>query len=209
MIDIQLVVTAKPLLQADHQQLSFDYLTGNQAPASQTLHLTSSGANFSFAVSGSTTSGGNWLLVPTRGTTPGDISVGINPTGLSPGTYTGKVTFTSTDAGNSPQAVPVTLKVSALNPFSVFPAELSFAFQTSHVLPPNQSIALSATGIPVNFTASASVTGSGPKWLSVLPATGTTPATLAVAVNPATLAPGSYSGSITISAATSFWRRCR
>jgi uncharacterized protein (TIGR03437 family) len=199
-IDVQLVVTAKPLLQADHQQLSFDYLTGNQAPASQTLHLTSSGANFSFAVSGSTTSGGNWLLLPTRGTTPGDISVGINPTGLSPGTYTGKVTFTSADAGNSPQAVPVTLKVSALNPFSVFPAELSFAFQTSHALPPNQSIALSATGVPVNFTATASVTGSGPKWLSVSPSSGTTPATLAVAVNPATLEPGSYSGSITISA---------
>ncbi|MCP5054710.1 MAG: hypothetical protein GY940_46525 [bacterium] len=54
----------------------------------------------------------DWLSCsPTSGINSGDVFLSINTTGISTGTYTGTLTFTSTQADNSPQTVNITLNV--------------------------------------------------------------------------------------------------
>jgi uncharacterized protein (TIGR03437 family) len=75
---------------------------------------------------------------------------------------------------------------------SASPSSLSFNGSGS------QTIELTSSGAPVQFTAAASTT-SGGNWLQVTPLTGTTPARLNITANTGTLAPGSYAGQIAIS----------
>jgi hypothetical protein len=76
----------------------------------------------------------------------------------------------------------------------VSPSSLAFSVQQGGSLPPSQSLSVQSSR-PVNFTD----TASGATWLSVRPASGTTPASLAVSVNPGSLSPGTYQGSVAIS----------
>jgi uncharacterized protein (TIGR03437 family) len=75
------------------------------------------------------------------------------------------------------------------------PSLLNYAYQGGGNPPPAQMVTVSGTSM-VAFTASA----SGGSWLSVSPASGTTPASLSVSVNPTALSPGSYNGTITVTA---------
>ena len=72
---------------------------------------------------------------------------------------------------------------------------LSFTYQTGGNLPQAQSVTVSATSAAAFTTAA-----SGGGWLSVSPSSGATPASLSVSVNPAGLNPGTYNGTITITA---------
>jgi uncharacterized protein (TIGR03437 family) len=75
------------------------------------------------------------------------------------------------------------------------PASLSFSYQTGGSTPSSQAITISnpATG-SLPYTV-ASISDS---WLAVTPSTGTTTGTLTVSVSPQNLAPGSYTGSFTL-----------
>jgi len=54
----------------------------------------------------------SWLNVsPTSGNGSGTITIAINPNGLSAGTFTGAITVSDPNAGNSPLTIPVTLKI--------------------------------------------------------------------------------------------------
>jgi hypothetical protein len=77
------------------------------------------------------------------------------------------------------------------------PTALTFSYAQGGSQPPPQTLAISSSGSALSFTAAASTTSGGSR-LSVSPGSGTTPANLSVAVNPAGLAAGTYSGSITI-----------
>lgn len=70
---------------------------------------------------------------------------------------------------------------------------LNYAYQSGGSPPPVQTVTVSATSAAA-FMASA----SGGSWLSVSPTSGTAPASLSVAVNPAGLNPVTYNGSITV-----------
>ncbi len=65
-----------------------------------------------------------------------------------------------------------------------------------------QSVALSTTGQNVTFAASVRYLGPTGDWLSVSPATGTTPAILTISASAANLAPGTYLGQVTVAAGT-------
>ena len=74
------------------------------------------------------------------------------------------------------------------------PQSLSFSAFLSLPNPPSQTISIYNQGSGViNWTAKSSAT-----WLTVSPASGTTPASLSVSVNPSGLAAGNYSGTLTI-----------
>ena len=78
---------------------------------------------------------------------------------------------------------------------SANPTSLSFSCTAGGALPASQSIQLTASGgAAVSFTVESTSSGN---WLSVTPTSGTTPATLTVAVNPSGLAVGNYSATIT------------
>jgi uncharacterized protein (TIGR03437 family) len=77
------------------------------------------------------------------------------------------------------------------------PAALTFSYTAGGAAPANQNLNVSSSGAALSFSAAATTT-SGSGWLSVTPAGGSTPATLAVSVTPAGLGSGTYNGAITI-----------
>jgi hypothetical protein len=184
---------AAPTIGVSPASLTFNYQSGGATPAAQTLAVSSSGTAFNFTISTSAA----WLsATPASGNTPGNVSVSVNPSGLAVGTYTGNVTITSASASNSPKTVGVTLNVTAAPTLSASPASLTFAYQIGGSTPATQMIALSSSGGNVNYTTATSAT-----WLSVSPASGTTPGNLSVSVNPSGLAAGTYTGNVTVTAA--------
>ncbi len=79
---------------------------------------------------------------------------------------------------------------------AVTPAALQFAFTTGGAAPAAQSVQITNSGTgTLSWTATASAS-----WISVSPASGTAPSTLSIAVSPAGLSAGTYTGSVLIAA---------
>ncbi len=205
-IPVKFYVSNSALLNVAPPSLVFNSV-GGSLPATQTLSLTSTSATdrLNYSLTFSTTSGGSsWLTVgPIQGQTPDTINVAVNPTLLSAGTYRGAIVITAknttsgADAANSPQTIPVTLVVAA-GSLGATPASLSFTQAAGGAPPAAQNISVTGTGATLNFTAVAAVPG-GQNWLTVAPGSGATPGTVAVTVNGASLSPGNYQGTVTIS----------
>ncbi|MEK7406018.1 MAG: IPT/TIG domain-containing protein [Acidobacteriota bacterium] len=195
-VQVTLTVSTNPLISATPSSLTFDVQPGGALPPSKTVTLASSGTpvNFSLAVSPPV----SWLTVsPTTGTTTQSFTVGIGPSGLAltPGPYSATIVVTAPGAGNSPLNVPVTLNVSSAPVMVASPNALYFNYQKEKSLPAGQTVSLTSTGTPINFTVAPASTGN---WLSVSQPSGATPATLGVTVNPAGLAVASHQGTITL-----------
>ena len=194
-VPVTLMVTPATISVINPNGLHFYYTTGNSLPASQSIQVIASGsATVSYTAAKSDNA--NWLsITPASGTTPGTLAVSVSPAGLAPAAafaYTASIVITPGSNGSPQIVVPVTLTVNSL--ISVSPSAMNFSYQTGGSLPGSQSAQVTASGnAAVSFTADASSTGN---WLSVTPASGTTPATLAVSVSPAGLPPGFYSGLI-------------
>ncbi len=202
-VAVTLTVRSVSPLVVSPSALSFHFqsVTGGIAPASQTLAIASSGSALGYTVAPATTTGGGWLLVnPPSGLTPGGVEVSVNVAGLLPATYNGSITVTAAGASNSPVNVPVTLTVSASPKLLVSPAPLTFFFQTGGALPGAQAIAVASSGTATPFVVTSTTTSGGSSWLVPSPLSGVTPASVSVAVVPAGLGVGTYSGSITITA---------
>jgi N-acyl-D-amino-acid deacylase len=119
---------AQETLNTSAEALSFTAQAGGDAPAAQTLNVTSSGA----AIYSTLAPAANtpWLrLDRTGGFTPTAYRVTVNPAGLEPGEYTAALNVVSGDARNSPRTVRVTLRVfapiSARNGASLEPGPLA------------------------------------------------------------------------------------
>ena len=191
-VSVTLTVTAAPTLNTSPASLSFSYQVGGTTPVAQNVSLSSSGTALSYTTATSAT----WLLVtPASGTTPGSLSVSVNPIGLAAGTYTGNITVTSVGASNNPKTIPVTLTVTAasLPNLTASPLNLSFSYQSGGAAPAAQNVSLSSSGSALNYAAASSAA-----WLMVTPASGTTPGSLSVSVNPTGLAAGTYTGNVTV-----------
>ena len=80
---------------------------------------------------------------------------------------------------------------------SATPTSLTFSFTAGGSAPASQTLNVFASGADLTFTVSAT-TSTGGNWLTVTPASGTTPGTLTVSIIPAGLTPGSYQGAITL-----------
>jgi uncharacterized protein (TIGR03437 family) len=204
-VPVTLTVSTNPLLSLTPNALEFTWQMGAAAPASKTITPISTGAAMNYTVAAATATGAAWLTAITQtGVTPNPIGIGVNPAGLTPGTYEGTVTVTATGAGNPPQQVPVTLRVTndaliAINGTAT-PATTLFNYQVGTALPAAQSLSISSsTGAPLNYTLAAG-TASGGNWLGVLPASGATPGILIVSANPVGVPAGSHEGTITVTA---------
>jgi uncharacterized protein (TIGR03437 family) len=84
--------------------------------------------------------------------------------------------------------------------YSVTPQKLTFTAQAGSALPVSQSLSLLSTINGVVWATTDVLTQSGGSWLSVLANTGRMPSLLPVSVNPRNLAPGTYQGTIEITA---------
>ena len=195
-IPVSLTVTAAPNLTLTPNSLNFAYQVGGATPAAQSVAVASGGAALSYAVTSSAT----WLsATPASGSTPGSLSVSVNPSGLAAGTYNGTISVAATGAGNSPRTVAVALTVTAAPPpspnLSTTPSSLNFAFQIGSANPAAQNVSVSSSGPALNYNVSTSTA-----WLSATPASGTTPGSLSVSMNPSGLAAGTYNGTVSVSA---------
>ncbi|MEO8372355.1 MAG: hypothetical protein ABI806_24425, partial [Candidatus Solibacter sp.] len=191
--------------------LAFSYTVGSSLfPAPQSLTL--SGAATACTASSTPTSGGNWFtLLSSSCVAPGSLTVLPNSAvinSLTAGTYSGTITITPSPAGQSPAVtVPLTLTVVPTPPVTVNPSALNFVWQTGIAAAnPSQTFTINTSATqPLNFFISATYdTGSG-SWISVVnPNSGSTNAstgstTIAVTINPAGLAVGTYTGKLNVS----------
>jgi uncharacterized protein (TIGR03437 family) len=138
---------------------------------------------------------------------PAMLQVSADSTNLSPGTYRGTITITAPNAVPSTTQVSVTLTVQPANPVALATDSQSVAFtSTQGSSGQTQQLHVLNTGSgSLDFTAT--VSGSAASWLTISPASGSTaaglPTSLTVNATPGSLAPGTYSGTITIAGAGS------
>jgi len=198
-IPLSLAISENALVNVSQSSLAFKYQGSGALPAPQFLSLTSTGESVNYSVS--STSTGGWLTVgPSTGATPANITVQVTPLGLLPGTYNGTITIVSTIPSaiptlNSPITIPVSLTISA-GTLSANPSSLTFLQAQGGNAPPSQTITVSSNAGLLNYSAIATtVVGS---WLSVTPAGASTPGSVTVSVNGGGLAPGTYSGNVTV-----------
>jgi hypothetical protein len=173
--------------------LSFSANYQGANPAAQTDQLSGSGGTFVWSASSSAP----WLTAsPSSGTTPSTLQVSVASSALSPGNYSGVVTVTAPGAGNSPTTISVSLSVVAQPPaLVVSPLSLSFSAVKGQTAPA-QSVAITNGGYgSFGWTAS-----SDSSWLTISPASGSTPQSMTVTADPSVIATGSYTGHITVTA---------
>lgn len=179
-------------LTANSNSFAFVYNVGGTVPPPQVLQLTSSITNDTYVAQAVST--GNWLLVNgltsnVAGTLPANVNITVNPAGLSPGNYQG--TITATDSENGTQTVTVTLAISALSNIAN-PISLTFVAQMNGPAPASQPVEVNGFGA-ATYTATANA-----NWIAVSSTAGASPAEVFVSVNPAGMAAGTYTGSVTI-----------
>lgn len=207
-VSLQVLVTVggTPAINVVPAQVAFAWQIGTTAPTPQPISIQSStGANVSFTASAKTTNcGSNWLVISQQsGVTPATISVQVNTSGLVTGNCSGEVDISAPGASNPNVVVPVTLLVST-NPLLLVPTTgPTFNYQLGSNTPPAaQNVQINSSSTPVNFTATVTPGSGGPNFLQLTPVSGTTPQALSIAVNAtvlATLGPGTYSDTVTIS----------
>ena len=183
-------------LQISPSALSFQFFTPGSTAQSQTLSITSS-ATTSYSAS---ISAGTFLTLGSpSGTTPGSVTVTANPGGLPNGTFSGSILFTSPTAPSI--TVPVTLTNGSTggggggggtSTLTVLPPLLRFNYIVGQPAPPAQFFTVS-NPTPVTFTVN-----NVQFFLPVTPATGTTPRSVSVTLDPTNLAPGSYTDTLSI-----------
>ena len=197
------LVVASSTISANPTALNFVQTVNGAQPAAQMVQISGVPAGTTIGAVATMFNGTGWLATSASGNT---VTVNTNGSQLPLGTFQGVVTVIVPGASNSPFYIPVTLTVGNLPTLLVSPASMTFAYTAgSSTLPPSQSIQVTSSGanIPFNatFTPNASIANRG-NFVTVAPASGTTPATLTVALNSALVSsfpPGAYSGTVDIS----------
>jgi uncharacterized protein (TIGR03437 family) len=211
-LPVLVTLAGTPAIQLGATQLAFAWQVGTNGPAAQSFSITSStGANVGFTAFSKTASCGSWLVIsPDNGATPSNITAQVNTAGLTTGTTTepcaGEIDITAAGASNSLVVIPVTLLVST-NPLLLVPATgPTFTYQLgTSIEPAAQNVQITSSGTPLAFTVTtAPITPGGVDFVTVTPTTGATPQSLAISVTPsvlATVAPGTYTDTVTLTSA--------
>jgi uncharacterized protein (TIGR03437 family) len=171
---------------------------GSTTPVSQPIAFTAPPSSAAVSFTASAT-GAAWLSVsPSAANTTGTVTVSANPAGLAAGTYNGTVVLSYGTSGVAPTQIPVTFTITGVAvSLTAAPTSLTFNFTPgSSTQPSPQTLTISSASAT---SVSAAVT-TGNSWLSVSPATGTTPASFTVSVNTTGITSGSLSGNIQITA---------
>jgi hypothetical protein len=196
-----LPLSAQVLLTGPNQ-LTFSATAGGAAPAAQSIAIRHGGDTpLTTNITASTLTGGNWLSVSAlSATTPSKVTVNANSTNLPVGTYTGTILISAPGVNSS--SVNVTLNVVAQAALSVSPQNLTFRRSTGVTVEPGsdeQLIFVNSTGSATGFTATGTTTDGG-SWLQVITSGSTTPGVVIARVNSGSLAAGTYTGQVAITA---------
>jgi uncharacterized protein (TIGR03437 family) len=199
-------------LAPESSQISFAFARSGAASSRSLRILNSGGGTLAFDIKAVTGNSGTFLRVSsTSGTAtplqPFSFTVTADPAGLDPGTYTGALILTNR-SGVDTASIVVTISVSSTPQTMILSQNgLTFtAVQSGGVVPPQTFDVVNGGQGTMNWTASASVLGSVPTWLSVTPGSGSStagiPPPVSVQVKPTGLAPGIYYGQIFVTSPT-------
>jgi len=202
-IPVLVTIQGAPSLSLSPAQLSFDYQLGTVVPAAQTLNISSStGANVSFTASAMTTSCGNWIVLSqSAGATPSSLSVQVNTSGLAAGSCAGTIQISAPGASNANISVPVSLLVSTLSLIQVPTTGPAFTYQIGGALPGPQNVEVTSSTAGISIAASISPAKEGSNFAVLTPATGATPQSLTLSLDPSVLqnlGPGTYTEIVSI-----------
>ena len=202
-VSVNLTIRAATTAFSNPAALTFTQSFGSSIPPAQQVTISTGTGNFPFTITPSTSGGLGWLKVaPVGGKTPANISISVVPGNLPVGTYNGSLLVSVPGASNDPLVVPVTLAITQVTGITAKPASLNFVYQLGSLFNPgDQLINVGSTGAVVPYTVGYIITSpvSG-NWLAAKPAAGTTPGAVTVSVNPSSLAAGSYTGQVSITA---------
>jgi|GEM_PF-569618 len=210
-ISVSLIVSSSQQFQVNPSALSLTFINGSGSNSSTNVQVgvtTGSAVNYAVSINyGAGASG--WLttnpvsngVTGTSGS-PTTITVTTNAASLAVGTYTANLVLTS--SGLPSVSVPVTLVVSAPPTFTLSPNPISIFVQpntnSSRTLAVNSS-----SGASVNYSVASQFSNpSNPtvNWLTLANATGSTPGSVTVGVNPGNLAAGTYTALLTVTSST-------
>jgi hypothetical protein len=199
-IPVSFTVTAAPVppaIGASPTSLSFTVEQGSGNPAAQTLSITNRGGG---TLTWSVTGNSSWIAPsPASGIGNGGTTISVTTGFLAAGTYNGTIALSAT--GVSSVTVPVTFTVTprggtATTTVNLSPSSLNYTATQNAANPANQDISLTNTGGILNWAVS-----DDASWLTVNHASGSGSRTLSTSVNTAGLTAGTYSGTLTVSAA--------
>lgn len=193
--------------------LNFTMIQGGANPLPQVVTVGSSGTDFTFLASVSSSTGGAWLSINPSNygfgiSTPQAVTASVNvPITTTAGTYSSEIVLHSAD-NTQGLVVPVTLTVEpgTATFFDSLPGQLTFSMLTSGGStpsnpPPAQTLAIRNAGSgSLPWTATVT-TSDGGAWLSISASSGTAPSFPTVSVNPANiqnagLLPGTFTGQV-------------
>jgi hypothetical protein len=208
-----------PVLSSSAAVVNTSGTNGQSLPSPSAIVVSNTGGGtLSWQATATTASGGAWLSVaPAQGTLGPQQKTNLAVqavvlAGMAPGTYNGTITLTGSDgaghaAAGSPQTIPVTFTVPVPCTIAASASALTFQGVVGQPAPATQAVTISASGACANtldWTVTAATTPAGGSWLTTTPAQGTvttsTSSTTAAGVVLTGLTPGTYTGTVTISA---------
>jgi uncharacterized protein (TIGR03437 family) len=214
-IPVTLNVSTTTLINVAPGALAYTFTTGGTTFSAQSLGLAatdSSAVNVTLAqqpvgvapCNNSTPlpNPGSSLLFSPTAQTPNNVPVYVSATGLLAGVYNACIMVSAPSIvtpGPVNQYVPVVVTVTNGAALSANPASLTFTQVANGPVPATQTVAVSTSVSSLGF--SVQTTSGGLNWLTVTQSSNTTPASLSVNVNGASLSPGTYNGTIAIAAA--------
>ncbi|MBI2686609.1 MAG: hypothetical protein HYX27_09860 [Acidobacteria bacterium] len=185
------------LLIAEPANLTLEVPYGTRLVEKRQITVRSSDAKtpMSFSADARVESGRNWLslLLPVSPSTPANLTVGIDSSDLPSGAYRGTIVLTSTDSSNRTVPIPITLVVRRLTAIQIVPSSVEFSYQIGYSLPQPKVVRIAG-----ETTAFRTSIPGGASWMGTSESGGTTPSVITVSVNPAGLAPGTYSAGLRV-----------
>jgi Viral BACON domain len=188
-----------PAIGVSPTSLSFTATQGGANPATQTVNISNTGDG---TLSWTANDNAPWLtLSPASGTGNGAVTLTVTTGTLIAGSYSTTVTLNATGAASVTVPVTFTVATAPVPPaIGVSPTSLSFTAIKGGADPATQTLSISNTGGgTLNWTAV-----DNASWLTLLTllgqASGTGNAVVTISVSTGTLAVGTYTGSIIISA---------
>src|SRR5262249_7308743 len=131
--------------------------------------------------------------------TQNQVVVSVSTTGLTTSQVcNGTITLTVPGSNAPPLVIPVTTNVSTTPLLNLGQSGINVTALAGSG-PIQQQVSVPSTDTALQFTATAATNPPGLTWLSVTPNSGNTPNNLQITINPANLAVGTYTGTITVS----------
>jgi hypothetical protein len=177
--------------------ISLSGITGVSQTISAPLTVVATGGAPSFTA----VSSASWLNVtPSSASAPTTLTVTANTAGLGSGTYSGNVVLAS--ANGVSVSVPVALTLGAPPRLLASPAGLAFEMNAGGPAPSPQQLSVASIDGTFPFTVAATVTGTGPNWLTLTTLSATSSSTaILVSASPGGYLSGTYQGTISITPA--------